>query len=101
MISGSTNENSIPKFANLAGRVCQRSMAIANSVPNGTAINIVISDSFRLCTIAWRNAGSWNNESVGSCHHHRNENPARCCGIARALNENAIAMNTGTIDHAM
>ena len=47
MISGSTNENSIPKFAPLAGRPCQRSMRDREQRPSGTAMNIVMSDSLQ------------------------------------------------------
>ena len=39
MISGTTNDSSIVKFAARAGRPCQRSIPIANSVPSGTAMS--------------------------------------------------------------
>ena len=101
MISGSTNENSIPKLANRAGVVCQRSIAIANKVPERHGDQHRDHRQLQALHDRRRNAGSWNNESVGSCHHHRNENPCQMLRDRPALNENAIAMNTGTIDHAM
>ena len=41
MISGTTNDRSIVKFAVRGTRPCQRSIPIANSVPSGTTITTV------------------------------------------------------------
>ena len=55
----------------------------------------------KLCGIAPRNAGSWNRESFGSCHHQRSENPCHVLRDRPALKEKMIAMITGRIDQAM
>ena len=99
MISGTTNDSSIVKFAARAGRPCQRSIPIANSVPSGTATSTVMIDSLNVCSIAPRISESCSSESVGSAVHQRSPKP---CQIARdrpALNEKITAITTGSIDH--
>jgi hypothetical protein len=58
MISGTTNDISIRKFAPLAGRPRQRSRPIAKATPRGTASAIVAKESVNVCRIALRRSGS-------------------------------------------
>ena len=99
MISGTTKEKSIAKFAPVAGRPCHRSIPIAKSVPSGTAIRTVSSESLNVWNIAVRSATSCQRESNGSSYHHRSEKPCQVLRERPALNEKITAMITGTIDH--
>ena len=56
MISGMTNDRSIVKLAPRAGRPCQRSIPIANSVPMGTATIVVMKESRKVWSIASNSA---------------------------------------------
>ena len=98
IISGTTNESSITKFAERAGRPCQRSMPIAKAVPSGTATSTVTNESLKVCIIAARRLGSWKSESKGSPFHHRSENPCHVLRDRPALNEKITAIATGTSD---
>ena len=100
MISGTTNPSRIVKLAVLATRPRHRSRPIANSVPIGTAITTVKIASRKLWNSAPRSAASLKNASVGSCVHHRSEKPCQALRERPELNENAIAIVTGRIDHA-
>ena len=100
MISGITNEKSMKKFAPAAGRPRHRSIPIANAVPSGTAISIVISESRNVWNIADRSAGSCQTESNASWYHHRREKPCHALRDLPALKEKTMAIRTGRIDHA-
>jgi hypothetical protein len=98
MISGTTNENSMVKFAPAAGRPRQRSIPRANSVPSGTAITTVSSESLNVWNIAVRSAGSVHSESKSSWYHQRIENPCHVLLDRPELNEKTTAITTGMID---
>src|SRR5712691_1743872 len=100
MISGTTNEKSMVKLESDAGRPCQRSIPIANTVPSGTANSTVIVESLNVWSIAVRSVGSCQNESNGSWYHQRIENPCHVLLDRPALNEKTMAMITGTMDHS-
>ena len=57
--------------------------------------------SSRLWTSAWVYWGSWKIDWVGSPHHHLIEKPCHTLRDLPALNENRIAMTTGTSAQAM
>src|SRR3954452_22330969 len=99
MISGITNDSSITKFAVVAGRLCQRSMPIANITPIGTATSIVPSDSLSVWKIAWCSSGSLKSEA-SSWFHHVRPNPWNVLFDRPALKESNTAIETGRIDHA-
>src|SRR6266550_1763908 len=101
MISGITNESSITKFAPAATLPRHRSIPNAKATPSGTAITIVLSESFRLWITAEWSSGSCRSESDGSVHHHWRLNRWTELLDRLALNETAIAMTNGMMDHAM
>jgi hypothetical protein len=100
MISGTTKDRSITKFALRAGRPCHRSIPIANSVPSGTATSTVRTESLYVCAIALRIAASWNNDAVGSPVHQRSDAPCHVTRDRPSLNEKITAIRTGNIDHS-
>src|SRR5215471_9350571 len=104
MISGITKENNMRKLAPAGAGPRQRDMPIANATPSGTAMNMVRNDRRRLWISAARSSGLTNSAPDGSnfgCpHHHWNENPCQTAFDRPALNEIAMAMSTGTSDHA-
>ena len=51
-------------------------------------------------SIAWRSDGSCSSERVSSPHHQRNEKPCHVLRERPELNENWMAISTGTIDHS-
>ena len=100
MISGTTKDSSIVKLAARAGRPCQRSIPIANSVPSGTAINTVPIESRNVCSIAVRIAASCSSESVGSPVHQCSEKPCQALLDLPPLNEKTTAITTGSSDQS-
>src|SRR4029077_3029029 len=104
MISGTTNENIMRTFAPAAGRPCHRSMPMANSTPNGTAISIVRNDRRRLWISAECRSGFTKSDpsgwTAGWPNHHCSEKPCHTTFERPELKDNAIAINTGTSDHA-
>ena len=100
MISGTTNDSSIVKFADPRRAAVPPVDPIANNVPNGTVINTVMIARRYVCTIAVRIASSCRIESVGSWVHQRSENPCHEIRERPSLNENATAIRTGSNDHS-
>src|SRR2546422_9522395 len=104
MISGITNENSIRKLAPAGTGPRQRSRPMANATPRGTAMIIVLNDSFRLWIRAACNSGDTNSDPWGSLigcpHHHCMENPCHTAFDRPELKAIPMAMATGRIDQA-
>ena len=96
-ISGVMNEKSIVKFAEPAPRPRQRSSAIANATPSGTAIRTTRIESLKLWASADRSSGSWNTEFTSWVYQRLIENPCHVVCAFPALNENMTAITTGTI----
>ena len=84
----------------LAVRDCQRLSPIASAIPSGTATTIVIPASTTLLTNAFCRSSLFASDP-SSVNHHRNEKPCQLLRLRPSLNENATAISTGTIDHAM
>ena len=63
-------------------------------------MSIVSTASTRLFCIAWRSDGSCSSDRVSSPHHQRTENPCHVLRDRPELNENWMAISTGTIDHS-
>ena len=101
MISGITNERSITKFAPVATLPRHRSIPNAKATPIGTAITIVLSESFRLWITAEWSSGSCRRESDGSVHHHWRLNRWTELLERLALNDTAIAITNGSSDQTM
>src|SRR5215472_10976240 len=104
MISGITKENSMRKLAPAGAGPRQRDMPIANATPSGTAMNMVMNDKRRLCSRAARSSGLMNSapdgSNLGCPHHHWMENPCHIEFERPELNAIAMAMSTGSSDHA-
>ena len=100
MISGTMNDSSIVNAAPLGSLPRHRSIPMANSTPSGTAISMVSPASRRLCTSAVRSSGLYQSDSAAARlpTHHRSEKPCQLVRERPALNENAMAITTGTID---
>src|SRR5712691_4383428 len=98
--SGVTNEKSMRKFDAADVRVRHRWRASANATASGTDIKTVREASFKLCTTAWRSAGSCSTELFGSETYHFVEKPCHCEIDRPLLNENKTAVATGMRDHS-
>ena len=68
--------------------------------PIGTAMITSQAASVRLCTRASRSSGSFHTES-GLLQYHWVEKPCQTVRERLSLNENWMAMITGTIAHSM
>ena len=64
-------------------------------------MSIVSPARVRLFTIASRSDSSCHSDRSGSPHHQRNEKPCHVLRERPELNENWIAISTGTIDQTM
>ena len=94
--AGSASAGSTPARS----RPRQRASPSASATPSGVAISIVSTASSRLFDqrLAQR-SGRASSERVGSPHHQRNEKPCHVLRDRPELNENWIAISTGTSDH--
>ena len=97
-ISGVTSGNSIRKLDAPDPRPRQRARPSASITPSTVATTMSAPASFRLWTREWRRSGLCHTESTGSPQYQRVENPAQDVRDRLALNENWIAISTGTID---
>ena len=88
------------KLAPPAPRPRHRASPRASATPIGVAITIVAIARIKLCRIAATSVGSFRTDRSGSSIHHRSENPCQTLRDRPALNENPIAITTGTIAHA-
>ena len=79
----------------------QRARPSASATPSGTAMSTSAPASLKLCASAWRKLGSFMTESDGSQVYHRSENPDQIVRERVSLNENWMAMMTGTIAQTM
>ena len=100
-ISGVDSGISISRFEPRATGPRQRDSPSASATPSGTAIAIVSRASTTLFHIACLRSGSWASELVGSSHHQRNEKPCHVLRERPELNENWMAISTGTIAQQM
>src|SRR6201999_4142504 len=100
-ISGVTSGTSISELAAPEPRPRQRARPSASSTPSGVAIAMSSAASSTLWISASVYAELWKTDWIGSPHHQRVENPCQTLRERPALNENRIAIATGTSAHTM
>jgi hypothetical protein len=72
---------------------------MASTTPRGTTMTTVTRPSRRLLrTASWRLSSLATDPA--SVHHQRTENPCQVERLRPLLNEKAMAISTGTIDHS-
>src|SRR5262245_1746721 len=97
-ISGVARGNNISPLAAALPRPSQRVSPSASATPSGVATAVVSAASSMLLNRARRRLGSAATEPTGSPQYHRVEKPCQELRDRPALNENWMAITTGSSD---